>query len=621
MHDADEVGGMKVARTLLDDSPCVSGTGYIRELELSASEFPCSGFGQSVSIVADGPISGELEGQLQPDDELTEQQLRSGYLTRWERSALLGTSLYSQPCAVTDLPLKSDQKSEQAAEGPMLAASRVPYVHTDRLKATAFAAIRPNCQEELHVSIVADVPISGKSEPMSSREHMIRLHERIGTWNMQPKHKLPYATKQESRWDMLTQRVVAHLTAITVLNSEQLLQEDGEPDHVPVPAEPEQSSLRSVIQESSWDVHCQAWLAAHTACDDLAQQRAAAHRAVCERLCREEKAHDITTDDTSAVKSYNETEAISWMKAELDEQLIIHEVGVVKAARIIAESSPDTVKKCGCDCVVPTVCGCGCIQDVSVAADDNLSGDSEANADLTEGEPERASQKSEGRAAPQSDQGKPAPSVSSVTDRAVAAAAQRVAAYSAANTEFVLGVMEARQPRATVSRPTCSRGKRDAIQRSRPGGRRRKHFMQRGLSLMLRDNLFAATLKALRNVDWSSIVCTLTMLTAITVMLLSGCLAVEAEDMPKQQVYQGAVLLAAEDWMGSYVCSTMYQFCAATVSLVGCMMKLNTWHMWRMLFGWVKTQGSRIKFWLLFGWLVAANANYWSKVLSEGAAA
>ena len=364
-------------------------------------------------------------------------------------------------------------------------------------------------------------------------------------------------------------------------------------------------------------MHCQAWLAAHAACDDWAQQKAAAHRAVCERLCREEEAHGIATDDTSAVKSYNETEAISWMKAELDEQLIIHEVGVVKAARIMAESSPDTVKKCGCDCVVPTVCGCGCVQDVSMAADNNLSGDSETNVDLTEGEPERASQKSKGRAAPQSDQGKPAPSVSSVTDRAVAAAAQRVAAYSAANTEFVLGVMEARQPRATVSRPTCSRGKRDAIQRSRPGGRRRKHFMQRGLSLMLRDNLFAATLKALRNVDWSSIVCTLTVLTAITVMLLSGCLAVEAEDMPKQQVYQGAVLLAAEDWMGSYVCSTMYQFCAATASLVGCMMRLNTWHMWRMLFGWVKTQGSRIKFWLLFGWLVAANANYWSKVLSK----
>ena len=58
VHDADEVGGMKVARNLLDDSPCVSGTGYIRELELSASEFPCSGFGQSVSIVADGPFLG-----------------------------------------------------------------------------------------------------------------------------------------------------------------------------------------------------------------------------------------------------------------------------------------------------------------------------------------------------------------------------------------------------------------------------------------------------------------------------------------------------------------------------------------------------------------------------------
>ena len=39
MENNDKVGGIvKVARALVDVSPCVSGMGYIRELELSAAE-------------------------------------------------------------------------------------------------------------------------------------------------------------------------------------------------------------------------------------------------------------------------------------------------------------------------------------------------------------------------------------------------------------------------------------------------------------------------------------------------------------------------------------------------------------------------------------------------------
>ena len=83
-NDGDEVGGVvKVARTLVDVSPCVFGTGYIREIELSAVESlssECTGCcdartntefysacKQNVSIVADGPISGEeLEDSRRP---------------------------------------------------------------------------------------------------------------------------------------------------------------------------------------------------------------------------------------------------------------------------------------------------------------------------------------------------------------------------------------------------------------------------------------------------------------------------------------------------------------------------------------------------------------------------
>ena len=74
--DDAEVGGVvKIARTLIDVFPCVSGTGYIKEIELSAVESPPSEYTgccdvrtntesysackQNVSIIADGPISGE----------------------------------------------------------------------------------------------------------------------------------------------------------------------------------------------------------------------------------------------------------------------------------------------------------------------------------------------------------------------------------------------------------------------------------------------------------------------------------------------------------------------------------------------------------------------------------
>ena len=113
--------------------------------------------------------------------------------------------------------------------------------------------------------------------------------------------------------------------------------------------------------------------------------------------------------------------------------------------------------------------------------------------------------------------------------------------------------------------------------------------MQRGLSLMLRDNLLTAAFKALRNVDWSSIVCALTLLTAVSVVLLFGLLATGAEEKPKQQLYEGALKMAAEDCIGSHALGMAYQFTAAAAILIGCMMKLNAWHMWRMLFGWVKT--------------------------------
>ena len=71
-----EVGGVvSVTMTLVDVSPCVSGMGLVRELERIAAESSpseCTGCcdartnteshsacKQNVSIVADGPISGE----------------------------------------------------------------------------------------------------------------------------------------------------------------------------------------------------------------------------------------------------------------------------------------------------------------------------------------------------------------------------------------------------------------------------------------------------------------------------------------------------------------------------------------------------------------------------------
>ena len=139
-HNSDKVGGVvKVARTLVDVSPYVSGTGYIRELELSAAESlpsECTGCcdartntefhsacKQNVSIVADDPISGEERGGCK----------RPKNSAKDSRQSEVGEELFyqsgagsSQPC-----PVETEARSRTA---------------THRVE---------------HVSIVADGPFSG----------------------------------------------------------------------------------------------------------------------------------------------------------------------------------------------------------------------------------------------------------------------------------------------------------------------------------------------------------------------------------------------------------------------------------------------------------------------------
>ena len=299
--------------------------------------------------------------------------------------------------------------------------------------------------------------------------HMVRLHDRIGTWNMLPKDSLPYTTKQESRWDMMTQRALAHLTACR-----ELMPEKERPNSLLVSAQEELNLLHNAMQESKWNALV---------------QRALAHLAVDEQLNQE-------------------AEELEHMHA------------------LAEEEEP---------------CSCGCEEPRS-----NEHGACAEPRSNEHGACEGTAQQQQPAKATEQSQGGLWPSVASTTDKATTAAAKRRAARSLANAEFFVIALEARQPRATVSRPSCSRTKRDEILRARPGGRRRKTFtVQRGLSLMLRDNLLTAAFKALRNVDWSSIVCALTLLTAMSVVLLSGLLATGAEEKPKHQLYEGALKMAA----------------------------------------------------------------------------
>ena len=96
---------------------------------------------------------------------------------------------------------------------------------------------------------------------------MAKLHERIGTWNMLPKDRLPYTTKQESRWDMLTQRALAHLTACR-----ELMPEKERSDSLLVPAQ-ESNLLHKATQESKWNALVQRTLA-HLSADEQLNQEA-----------------------------------------------------------------------------------------------------------------------------------------------------------------------------------------------------------------------------------------------------------------------------------------------------------------------------------------------------------
>ena len=123
---------------------------------------------------------------------------------------------------------------------------------------------------------------------------MAKLHERIGTWNMLPKDRLPYTTTQESRWDMLTQRALAHRIACR-----ELMSEKERSDSLRVAAQEESNLLHNAVQESKWNALVQRALA-HLAADEQLNQEAeelehmhalAEEERVCSYECEEPKSN------------------------------------------------------------------------------------------------------------------------------------------------------------------------------------------------------------------------------------------------------------------------------------------------------------------------------------------
>jgi hypothetical protein len=73
--------------------------------------------------------------------------------------------------------------------------------------------------------------------------------------------------------------------------------------------------------------------------------------------------------------------------------------------------------------------------------------------------------------------------------------------------------------------------------------------------------------------------------------------------------------MAMEDWGGLGVSiSELVSYSVACTSFVCMLLKAHAWHLWRMLFGWLKLKSYRTaKYWILFGWLIALNAQFWER--------
>jgi hypothetical protein len=114
--------------------------------------------------------------------------------------------------------------------------------------------------------------------------------------------------------------------------------------------------------------------------------------------------------------------------------------------------------------------------------------------------------------------------------------------------------------------------------------------------------------------QWCKILIAATLGLAVILMLLRGWMSTgQHEHISKQELNQGALKIAMEEWGGLVVSiSDLVSYAGPCMSFVCMLLKAHAWHLWRVLFGWLKLKYYRTaqaaKYWILFGWLIALGA-------------
>jgi hypothetical protein len=111
------------------------------------------------------------------------------------------------------------------------------------------------------------------------------------------------------------------------------------------------------------------------------------------------------------------------------------------------------------------------------------------------------------------------------------------------------------------------------------------------------------------------------MLSAISLTWLSGWFTNSAAEDAEQLLKEQSIAVVLSELGGRVHASWLSSGTAALTSCLVWTIRAHTWHIWRMLFNWMKWltsyTGESIKFWILFGWVTALNARYWESALKK----
>ena len=101
--------------------------------------------------------------------------------------------------------------------------------------------------------------------------------------------------------------------------------------------------------------------------------------------------------------------------------------------------------------------------------------------------------------------------------------------------------------------------------------------------------------KQLGRYQWCKILTATALSAAVALVLLTGWMSAgQHQHISKHEVSQGAIKVALEDWEGLNVgIGELISYAIPCMSFTCMLLKAHAWHLWRMLFGWLKHKSYR----------------------------